>query len=245
MEDIAAHLRPIRPHVRSAHPPTPSSGGGAHEEDTQNNPEVWTAEVRSHPQTIGTSVVGSDSSFSSNKSFDDVNLTPKHGAASRAYFQRETPRSGDAELFNNSIRTGSYQSDFRYQPQVAIMNSPTYSDTSSLRYRSAGTSPTKNPAKSSLFSTDRISAIPTDANGNVLFHTDDILGIKSKFKLMEEDEEVEYAPTGEKEEIPVDKRPYIIRLNYLGILFLLFFVACAILYFVVRATKTLDMGFTW
>lgn len=60
---------------------------------------------------------------------------------------------------------------------------------------------------------------------------------------LQEDQE-EYAETGEKQAIPRHKRPVTKHWNWLGLAICLYYISAAIYYFVVRATRTLNMGYT-
>lgn len=85
-----------------------------------------------------------------------------------------------------------------------------------------------------------------DGSGNIVVLTDDILGMKSKLKLEElNEDDVEYAPTGEKEKLDPSKRPIVNRWSPIGTLLFLFYLGASLYYFYVRATQTLDMGYTW
>eukprot|EP00882_Tetradesmus_deserticola_P034539 GHRQ01039660.1.p1 GENE.GHRQ01039660.1~~GHRQ01039660.1.p1 ORF type:complete len:112 (-),score=7.61 GHRQ01039660.1:243-578(-) len=53
----------------------------------------------------------------------------------------------------------------------------------------------------------------------------------------------EYADTGEKARIPHSERPVAKHWNPVGLVICLFYIAAAIYYFVIRATRTLDMGY--
>ncbi len=62
-------------------------------------------------------------------------------------------------------------------------------------------------------------------------------------KDLEKEQEV-YAETGEKDVIPYEKRPVTKHWNLIGVAIFLYFVATAIYYFYIRATRTLNMGYT-
>lgn len=59
-----------------------------------------------------------------------------------------------------------------------------------------------------------------------------------------QEEQEEYAETGEKQEIPRHKRPVTKHWNWLGLAICLYYIAAAVYYFVIRATRTLNMGYT-
>jgi hypothetical protein len=59
---------------------------------------------------------------------------------------------------------------------------------------------------------------------------------------VQEDQE-EYAETGEKVTIPKNKRPVTKHWNWVGLCIFLYYCAAAIYYFVIRATRTLNMGY--
>jgi hypothetical protein len=58
----------------------------------------------------------------------------------------------------------------------------------------------------------------------------------------QEDQE-EYADTGEKEAIPKHKRPVTKHWNWLGLAIFLYYCSAAIYYFYIRSTRTLNMGY--
>lgn len=60
--------------------------------------------------------------------------------------------------------------------------------------------------------------------------------------VSQEDQE-EYAETGEKQAIPKNKRPVTKHWNWIGLAICLYYCAAAVYYFVIRATRTLNMGY--
>jgi hypothetical protein len=59
---------------------------------------------------------------------------------------------------------------------------------------------------------------------------------------LQEDQE-EYAETGEKQVIPRSKRPVTKHWNWVGLAICLYYCAAALYYFVIRGTYTLNMGY--
>lgn len=61
------------------------------------------------------------------------------------------------------------------------------------------------------------------------------------FDLQEDQEE--YADTGEKQAIPRSKRPVTKHWNWVGLAICLYYVAAALYYFIIRGAYTLNMGY--
>lgn len=59
---------------------------------------------------------------------------------------------------------------------------------------------------------------------------------------VQEDNE-EYAESGEKQAIPRSKRPVTKHWNWLGLAICLYYVAAALYYFIIRGAYTLNMGY--
>lgn len=62
------------------------------------------------------------------------------------------------------------------------------------------------------------------------------------FLCVQEDQE-EYAETGEKQVIPRSKRPVTKHWNWVGLAICLYYCAAALYYFIIRGTYTLNMGY--
>jgi hypothetical protein len=58
----------------------------------------------------------------------------------------------------------------------------------------------------------------------------------------QEDQE-EYAESGEKQVVPRSKRPVTKHWNWVGLAICLYYVAAALYYFIIRARDTLNMGY--
>ncbi|KIY99598.1 hypothetical protein MNEG_8360 [Monoraphidium neglectum] len=57
------------------------------------------------------------------------------------------------------------------------------------------------------------------------------------------EEQEEYAETGDKVAIPKDKRPVTKHWNWVGLAIFLYYFGALIYYIIIRATKTLNMGY--
>jgi membrane glycosyltransferase len=75
-------------------------------------------------------------------------------------------------------------------------------------------------------------------------YLDPFMQMKMMQEKQEKDKEV-YATSGDEAKVDDTKRPFNRRYSPIGILIFLFYLSSCIYYFVIRATKTLDMGFTW
>jgi hypothetical protein len=75
-------------------------------------------------------------------------------------------------------------------------------------------------------------------------YLDPFMQMKMMQEKQEKDKEV-YATSGDEAKIDSTARPFNRRYSPIGILIFLFYLGSCMYYFVVRATKTLDMGFTW
>jgi hypothetical protein len=62
-------------------------------------------------------------------------------------------------------------------------------------------------------------------------------------KDMQQHDDEEYAETGNKIKVAKEKRPVTKHWNLIGVALFLFYVCAAIYYFVIRATRTLNMGY--
>lgn len=60
--------------------------------------------------------------------------------------------------------------------------------------------------------------------------------------VLQEDQE-EYAESGEKQVVPRSKRPVTKHWNWVGLAICMYYVAAALYYFIIRGRDTLNMGY--
>lgn len=61
--------------------------------------------------------------------------------------------------------------------------------------------------------------------------------------VVQQEDQEEYADTGEKQAIPRSKRPVTKHWNWVGLAICLYYCAAALYYFIIRGAYTLNMGY--
>eukprot|EP00878_Enallax_costatus_P000276 GHUV01000347.1.p1 GENE.GHUV01000347.1~~GHUV01000347.1.p1 ORF type:complete len:1266 (+),score=343.56 GHUV01000347.1:286-4083(+) len=183
-------------------------------------------------------------------------ITPKGRGGNEVQSESPTMGSDSSSPWRRFFRGGSRYpasdvDSFGNSPRNLMGFSPKAGSSASASRVSTPVKRKNRDLSSKDYGSGQINAYPPNAAGanpaamaGMMTLAEELLTKKGlSLKDLQEEQE-EYAETGEKQEIPRHKRPVTKHWNWLGLAICLYYIAAAIYYFVIRATRTLNMGYT-
>jgi len=181
-------------------------------------------------------------------------ITPKGRAGAELQSESPTMGSDSSSPWRRFFRGGSKYPNseldsFGNSPRNLMGFSPKATSSASASRVSTPVKRKNKDYSSRDYGSGQINAYPPVAPGGavagaaMMSLAEELLTKKGlSLKDLQEDQE-EYAETGDKVVIPKSKRPVTKHWNWIGIAIFLFYLGASIFYFIVRATRTLNMGY--